>query len=179
MRSCRRSWPFGDTALERDYIAYRALASKIRRDASASLDLGAEVELTQLKLERSFEGSVSLQATVATVTTLSDGLGPRQEPEPSPLSTIIERLNERFGTKWSEATRLHIQAVGEELVDNPAVQREAAANTPENLAAGFDKHLTGALIGRLNEAQELASAARPPTNLPSSGRSPNSCPTPT
>ena len=73
--------PFGDTTLKRDYIAYRALASKIRRDASASLDLGAEVELTQLKLERSFEGSVSLQATEATVTTLSDWLGPRQEPE--------------------------------------------------------------------------------------------------
>jgi type I restriction enzyme R subunit len=92
------------------------------------------------------------------VTTLSDGLGPRQEPEPSPLSTIIERLNERFGTTWSEATRLHIQAVGEDLVDNPVVQREAAANTPENFAAGFDKHLTGALIGGLNQAQEFTYA---------------------
>lgn len=35
--------PFGDTAVERDYIVYWALASKIRRDVNASLDLGAEV----------------------------------------------------------------------------------------------------------------------------------------
>lgn len=139
------------------------MASKIRRDASASLDLGAEVELTQLKLERSFEGSVSLQAIEATVTTRSDGLGPRQEPEPSPLSTIIERLNERFGTKWSEATRLHIQAVGDDLVDNPAVQREAAAILDRLMHNAVVFNITGP-SWRLREHHALTAAITNPNN---------------
>ena len=48
---------FGDSKLERDYTYCRALAARLRDAASVErLDLGAEVELTHLKTEMTFEG---------------------------------------------------------------------------------------------------------------------------
>ena len=52
---------FGDSKLERDYIFCHAIASRLRdQNTSTSLDLGSEVELTHLRNEVTFEGSLSL-----------------------------------------------------------------------------------------------------------------------
>ena len=52
--------PFGDTQLERDYLFGRALLQFIRADAGETVDLGDAVELTHLRLEQRFSGSVRL-----------------------------------------------------------------------------------------------------------------------
>jgi type I restriction enzyme R subunit len=98
---------FTDAGLERDYRFCRALASFIKRDTGHTLDLGSEVELTHLQLEQTFEGSVSLESEQGVVFTVYDGAGRRHEPEQSPLSHIVEVLNERLGLKLTEADRLH------------------------------------------------------------------------
>jgi hypothetical protein len=51
---------FTDVNLERDYMFCKALAAFIRPAGTASLDLGSEVELTHLRTERTFAGSVAL-----------------------------------------------------------------------------------------------------------------------
>lgn len=147
---------FGDAVLERDYRYCRALSSLIRRDAGASLDLGAEVELTHLQLEPIFEGSLSLDSEQGEVSAIAHGRGPRHEaPEVSPLSRIVATLNERFGLKLTEADRLHLDAVAQDLVDDETVQRQAAANTLGNFGTQFPEHFTAAVAGRLAGAEEF------------------------
>ena len=63
-----------------------------------TVDLGDAVELTHLRLEQRFSGSVSLGDGVGEVRTIYSGEGRQREPDPEPLSVIIDRLNERFGT---------------------------------------------------------------------------------
>ncbi len=147
---------FGDTALERDYRFCRALASFIKRDTGGTLDLGSEVELTHLQLEQTFEGSVSLEANRGVVVTIYDGTGRRQEPEASPLSLIIERLNERFGLKLTEADRLHLDGIAQELVDDENVQRQAAANSMGNFGVQFPEHFQSAVVDRLAGAESFS-----------------------
>jgi type I restriction enzyme R subunit len=147
---------FTDAGLERDYRFCRALSAFIRRDAGASLDLGSEVELTHLHMEPTFEGSVSLEAKQGIVTTIYDGVGPRQEPEASPLSQIISRLNERFGLKLTEADRIHLDGIAQELVDDETVQRQAAANTMGNFEVQFPQHFQKAVVDRLSGAEEFS-----------------------
>ena len=119
---------FTDVGLERDYRFCRALASFIKREPRIRLDLGSEVELTHLQLEQTFEGSVSLGSDQGVVTTIYSGTGRAHEPEASPLSRIIENLNERFGLKLTEADRLHLDGIAQDLVEDETVQRQAAAN---------------------------------------------------
>jgi len=147
---------FGDTGLERDYRFCRALASFIKRDAGGTLDLGSEVELTHLQLEQTFEGSVSLDADRGVVVTIYDGAGRRQEPEASPLSHIIERLNERFGLLLTEADRLHLDGIAQDLIDDETVQRQAAANSMGNFGVQFPEHFQSAVVDRLAGAESFS-----------------------
>jgi type I restriction enzyme R subunit len=147
---------FTDIGLERDYRFCRALASFIKRDARDTLDLGSEVELTHLQLEQTFEGSVSPKAEQGTVVTVYDGAGRRHEHEPSPLSHIIENLNERYGLKLTEADRLHLDGIAQDLVDDETVQRQAAANSMGNFGVQFPQHFQGAVVDRLAGAEEFS-----------------------
>ncbi len=147
---------FGDSALERDYLCCRALASLIRRPAGGSLDLGPEVELTHLRHEQTFEGSVTLDPGQSEVTTIfGDGRG-RQEPEEESLSTIIERLNERFGTNWTDADQLFVDQIFEDLADHEPLQLEAGANLFSAFAFEFDKTFLSAVAGRLDRNEKIA-----------------------
>ena len=147
---------FIDAGLERDYRFCRALAALIRRDVGASLDLGAEVELTHLQLEQTFEGSVSLDAGQGVVTAIYSGVGRVHEPEPTPLSRIVENLNERFGPKLTEADRLHLDGIAQNLIEDQTVQRQAAANSRENFEVQFPLHFQTAVVDRLAGAEAFS-----------------------
>jgi len=147
---------FTDIGLERDYGFCRALSAFVRRDAGASLDLGSEVELTHLHLEQTFEGSVALEAEQGIVTAIYDGAGTQQEPEASPLSQIISKLNERFGIKLTEADRLHLDSIAQELAEDETVQRQAAANTLGNFEVQFPQHFEKAVVDRLTGAEDFS-----------------------
>ncbi|MGH3088953.1 MAG: type I restriction endonuclease [Rubrobacteraceae bacterium] len=140
---------FADVGMERDYLFCRALASLVGRDAEASLDLGSEVELTHLQLERTSEGSLSLEAEKGVVRAIYDGEGRAHEPEASPLSRIIDNLNEKFGLKLTEADRLHLDSVARSLIDDERVQKQAAANSEANFGVRFPKHFEAAVVERL------------------------------
>ncbi len=146
---------FGDTKLERGYVFCRALGSFLRRDPGSRLDLGAEVELTHLRHEITFEGSVALGADVGEVRTIFDGAGPRTEPDEEPLSRIIATLNERYGLKLTEADRLHFDGIASSLVADETLQQQAAANSLDNFRIAFEKQFEAAVVQRLADSEEL------------------------
>jgi hypothetical protein len=88
--------------------------------------------------------------------TLYDGAGRTHEPEVSPLSHIIERLNERFGLKLTEADRLHLDSIAQDFVDNETVQRQAAANTRGNFGVQFPQHFEKAVVDRLAGTEDFS-----------------------
>ena len=51
---------FGDPDLERDYLFTKALAAFIKADPGETVDLSGALELTHLRTEKKFEGSVAL-----------------------------------------------------------------------------------------------------------------------
>ena len=149
---------FGDPDLERYYRYSRALSSLIQRVANtgATLDLGTEVELTHLQLEPAFEGSLSLEAEEGEVSAIPGGRGAGVEkPEASPLSRIVDNLNERYGLNLTHADRLHFDGIAEELVESDTVQRQAQANSLENFSTQFPEHFTSAVAARLSGAEDL------------------------
>ena len=149
---------FSSTELERDYIFCRALLAFVGETGgpAGGMDLGSDIELTHIRHEKQFEGSVSLDVETGEVTTIFSGSGKQHEPEPETLSTIIDRFNDRFGTDWSDADRLFPDAIEEDLVNDERIQLEAAGNTLDAFKVGFDSTYLGAIASRLDRNEKVA-----------------------
>lgn len=147
---------FTDVKLERDYVFCKALAAFLTEPTYSGVDLGREVELTYLRMDETFSGSVSLTETEGEVTTIFAGTGRQQEPEPEPLSQIIDRVNERFGTNFDSADRVFFDAIREKLVRRPDVQQSAAANTRENFGLVLKKEFQSGVIDQMSVAEDMA-----------------------
>ncbi len=146
---------FKDTELERDYLFCRALYPFIRAQPGDVMDISDEVELTHLRHEKDFEGSVSLTSDEGEVKTIFSGTGKLNDDLAESLSEIIERLNAAFGTDWTDADRLVFDATAADLVSDEDVQRKAVANTRENFDLVFGDIFEKALLGRMDRNEKV------------------------
>ena len=106
---------FADVKLERDYRYCRALQARLPDQRAGRIDLGSQVELTHLRISETFRGSASLEYGKGELTTVFDGEKGSLELEPAALSTIVETLNERFGTDFDENDQLFVDQVDNDL----------------------------------------------------------------
>ena len=148
---------FRNAELERDYRFCRALAALIRdRTGTDRINLGAEVELTHLRHDLTFEGSIELPSGEAEVTTIYSGTGPLADPEAEHLSKIIARFNERFGTDWTEEDKLVFQAAAGDLVSDIEIQNQATNNDEATFRDHvFPARFQDALLSRLDRNDKL------------------------
>ena len=149
--------PFRNAALERDYLFCRALAALIRdRDAGESINLGSQVELTHLRHGLTFEGSIGLPSGEGEVTTIFSGTGPTTDPEQEHLSEIIARINERFGTDWTDQDRLVFEAAAGDLVGDAEIQNQAVNNNEATFRdLVFPERYLKALLSRRDRNSHL------------------------
>ena len=148
---------FRNAELERDYRFCRALAALIRdRTGTDRINLGAEVELTHLRHDLTFEGSIELPSGEAEVTTIYSGAGPLADLEAEHLSEIIARFNERFGTDWTEEDKLVFQAAAGDLVSDVEIQNQATNNDEATFRDHvFPARFQDALLSRLDRNDKL------------------------
>ncbi len=62
------------------------------------------------------------------MTTIYSGTGPMTDPDEEPLSEIIARINERFGTDWTEEDQLVFEAAAQDLVNDDEIRNQAINN---------------------------------------------------
>lgn len=147
---------FTDVKLEADCLFCKALAAFIRPAGQSGLDLGREVELTHIRMEETFAGSVALDVSDGEVSTIFSGAGRAVEPEDEALSTIIARLNDRFGTSFAEQDRVYLDVIAVKLADREDIQQAAAANTAENFKLVLAKAFTEELVRQMNIAEDIS-----------------------
>ena len=143
---------FGDTKLERDSIYCRALASRLRSETTSErLDLGSQVELTHLRHEMTYSGSLALDGGNGEVVSIfGEGLGKQNEPPLEALSKIVDELNERFGLSLTEADQLFFDQVEAEWVSNEEIGDQARNNSFENFRLVFDPRFISTVVGRMD-----------------------------
>ncbi len=148
---------FGDSKLERDYIYCRALAARLRDAASVErLDLGTEVELTHLKTEMTFEGSLSPDADAGEVKSIfGEGRGAKSNPQVEHLSEIVDELNERFGLNLDERDQLLFDQFEETWAADPDVVDQARSNSLENFRLVFDHRFLDTVVSRMDENEAI------------------------
>ena len=148
---------FTDPALERDYVYCRALSFYMRDTGTVErLDLGAEVELTHLRHQMTFTGSLALQADVGEVRSFyGEGQGTKQELDLEHLSSIIEVLNDRFGTDLTDVDKLLLDQFEESWVADGELADQAQNNTIDNFRLVFDKKFLQTIITRVDANDEI------------------------
>ncbi len=147
---------FTDATLERDYLFCKALGAMIRDDGYVAVH--PDVELTHLKTDQTFEGSVTLSDTTGEVTTIFGGTGKIHEPEPEPLSVIIEQLNARHGTNFDPTDRLFYDAVFDKLTNRVDIQQAAAANALGAFKLVLEKEAMSGVLDQLGASEAMALA---------------------
>ena len=147
--------PYGDSELERLSSFGRLLLPSLLPAREEPIHLGDEVSLEFYRLERVSSGAILLEEPEPYVVSPSAVGTGNPEEEKAPLSEIIERLNERFGTEFADEDRLFFEQVRERALRDKDVRKIAVANPFDKFSLGIRERLGQLMVERMGENDAL------------------------
>jgi type I restriction enzyme R subunit len=152
--------PFGDEDLEKLYSFARFLELKLPRDEKkAPLALDCDVALKYYRLDKINEGRITLNLAEPVALRGPTEVGTRKaKDEEVTLSEIIEVLNDRFGTEFSEGNALLVEEFVADAKTDPAVIGRAVANRLDNFELSMKPVIDGLVMDRMDRNQDIATA---------------------
>ena len=144
--------PYQDSELEKLYAFVRNLLTKLPyEDEGDRFELDDEVTLKYFRLRQIGEGSIDLSGGQADPLKGPTDVGTaRTKDEEVELSSLIDKLNERFGTDFTEADQLFFDQVTSTAENKDKIAEAAMANTFENFSSYFERVLEGLFIERMD-----------------------------
>ena len=151
--------PYQDSDLERLYAFVRNLLSKLPPPGDGqAFVLDDEVALRFFRLQQMTEGSIDLSDGEADPLKGPTDVGTaRVKDDDVALSTLIDRLNERFGTNFTEADQLFFDQIRVSAENNENIAEAARANSFNDFASYLDRVLDELFIGRMEGNEEIFS----------------------
>lgn len=148
--------PFADIDLHKLYVYLNYLLKKLPRTEGSRIYLADDVALEYYRNEKVFEGSISLEVQGgAELPPVSHGKGSKPEEETEKLSSIIDRLNERFGTEFTETDLLNKVQLAIDMINNEELVQKAQNNTKENFKFSYEKVFMDFVISRYSKNEDF------------------------
>ena len=149
--------PYADFDLEILYSYGRFLLPHLLPDRDTTIiQVGDEVALQYYRLERVFSGAIEVKEGetqyIRSPTEVGTG---KAKDEQAPLSEIIEVLNERFGTKFTEEDRLFFQQIKEKACNSEQIVKTALANPLDKFELGIRKLIEDLMIERMAQNDQI------------------------
>jgi type I restriction enzyme R subunit len=151
--------PFSDIELEKFYVYARLLLNKLpRRSISEMFKLKDEVALEYYRLQKIKDGDIRLEKGGETaLAPVSEAGTVKEKEELARLSEIIDILNDRFGTDFTEADKYFFSQIEEELVRDETLSQQARSNSINNFRYGFEDAFFSKLFDRMDQNQDIFS----------------------
>jgi type I restriction enzyme R subunit len=151
--------PFRDSDLEKLYTYLRFLHLKLpKRNQGPIIDLEGDVALKYYRLQLISQGSISLEKDKADPINGPGEIGTgKGESAKEELSKIIEILNEKFKTDFTNADELFLDSVKEDAIKDEQVRNAAKVNTIDNFGFIFEQRVKDLFIDRMDQ-NELITA---------------------
>lgn len=152
-----------DPELEKLYVFAKSLKAVLpRRPNDGAMDLGAEVELTHLRIEKQGEFDTSLAGDTETPDPLDpypggDSTG-TSTPEKDRLSAIVNRLNEKHGLNLSLTDALLFEQFKDDWTGDPEIQAAAKANDLDNFMIVFTRKFMNVVLQRMDANADIFKA---------------------
>ncbi|GBC60776.1 type I restriction endonuclease subunit R [Desulfonema ishimotonii] len=148
--------PYQDSDLEKLYTYLRFLLTKLpKRDSETGIHVEDEVELQYYRLQKISEAQINLKTGDGQPLKGPSDVGTGGDDDEIPLSELIDILNERFGTDFTQADQLFFDQIQEEAVENESLQKAAAANSKDDFRYVFEKAFEGLVIDRMEGNEEI------------------------
>jgi type I restriction enzyme R subunit len=149
--------PFTDEELEKFSAFVRLFQTKLpKRSQSEAFKFTDEVELEYYRLQKIREGQIILQKnTESFLQPITEAGIPREKEERAKLSEIIDILNRRFSTDFTEADKFFFSQIEEALVWDEVLSQQAKSNSIENFKYGFEDVFLTKLIERMDFNQDI------------------------
>ncbi len=149
--------PYGDSELEQLYTYLRFLITKLPSDPNRSDHrVDDDVALEFYRLQKISEGRINLNEGSADPLKGPSDVGTGQsQDEITQLSELVKKLNERFGTDFTEADQLFFDQIEAEALDNDQLKQAAKANSEKDFGYVFRKAFEGLVIDRMEGNEEI------------------------
>ena len=148
--------PFSDSDFEKFYAYSKLLLTKLpKRDLSESLQLTDELAMEYYRLEKIADGSIDLQPEDGELEGFTEAGIKRSKEDKAPLSEIINVLNDRFGTDFTEADRLFFDQMEADLLLDDKLKEQAQANKIDTFKYAFEDLFLTKLIERMDQNQDI------------------------
>ena len=151
--------PYQDSELEKLYAFVRNLISKLPPSGDGqAFALEDEVALRFFRLQQVTEGSIDLGYGDATPLKGPTDVGTRGVAEEGvALSTLVAKLNERFGTDFTEADQFFFDQIRASAEEDEEIVEAAKANNLDNFSSYLERMLDELFIDRMEGNEEIFS----------------------
>lgn len=145
--------PFTDVELHKLYVYLNYMLKKLPKKPNERIYLADDVALEYYRNDKVFEGSIALeqQGQVNLDGQQHGGSAGQPEEEKEKLSSIIERMNERFGTTFDPQDKLSRDQLVEDMVQDEDLKERAQNNSIDNFAFTFENRFMDFLIDRMTD----------------------------
>ncbi len=138
-----------DAGMHKFFAFAKCLARKLPCEDGGRVDLDDEVMLQYYRVQKIFEGSISLEQGDPLPNTKFAGKGKKSD-EQSPLSELVEKLNELFGTEFGSEDKILEQIVADmEKDDN--LRTQAQNNSKDHFKFPFNDAFFGVVVDRMTQ----------------------------
>jgi len=143
-----------DAKLHKFYAFGKLLLRKLPRESGEKFpNLTNDVELQYYRIQKQYEGKIELEAEEGVLNNPTSGTGIPVEDEKENLSKIINDLNSRLGTNFTEIDKVLEQIVEEMSKDAEMVIR--AKNPLDLFKIVYDDKVMGVVLSRMTKNQEF------------------------
>ena len=151
--------PYQDIDLERLYTFVRNLLAKLPPPGDGqAFTLDNEVALRFYRLQQICEGSIDLSEGEPEPLKGPTDIGTaRAKDEDVTLSSLIDHLNDRFGTDFTEVDQLFFEQIRASAENNKTIAEATRANNFANFAAYLNRVLDELFIARMEGDEEIFS----------------------
>ena len=150
---------YQDSDLERFYTFTRNLLAKLPPPGDGlAFILDDEVALRFFRIQQMDENSIDLSGGSADPLKGPTDVGTaRAKGEEVALSSLVDRLNDRFGTDFTEADQLFFDQVQASAENNENIAEAARANNFTNFSSYLDRMFNELFISRMEGNEEIFS----------------------
>jgi type I restriction enzyme, R subunit len=131
---------FTDADLEKLYVFGKFLHRKlpVTKDR-LPVEIQQQIDMDSYRVQKAGSGAIKLARGTAELEPIKAKRAEEAfSDELEPLSKIIQELNERFGTVFSEEDKVFIEQLEAKLANNEALEKAVRVNTPDNARLTFD-----------------------------------------
>lgn len=142
-----------DAGMHKFHAFAKMLLRKLPRDPKDKVDLDDEVSLQYYRVQKIFEGSISLEQGDPLPNDKHAGKG-KKDDEKAPLSELIEKLNDRFGTEFGDMDKVLMQFVAD-MENDENLRAQAQNNSVEHFKFPFNDAFMGVVVDRMIQNKEF------------------------